>query len=167
MKSIIKQTFFTLCIVALLGLSSCTKQGGERLRRERFQVIAINKVSGSPSDGWQITTTVANNTASNMRITAAEALIYQNGRKVAKLTLNGEVFLPRRRCSQIEIPLRLTISNPIAAFSTLNRVRKGDFSGINIDYSITLAAFTSHRVFEQKGVSLEQLAKQFNLGLKN
>lgn len=167
MKKIVRYTFLTLCIVALFGLNSCTKQGAERPRREKFQVIAINKVSGSPSEGWRITTTVANNTASNMRITAAEAFIYQNGRKVAKLQLNGEVFLPRRRCSQIEIPLRLTISNPIAAFSTLNRVRKGDFSGISIDYSITLAAFTSHRVFEQKGVSLEELAKQFNLGLKN
>ena len=49
---------------------------------------------------------------------------------------------------------------------TFNKVRKGDFSGIAIDYSVTVAALASHRTIEGENVSLEQLAKQFNLGLK-
>ena len=166
MRSIVKNTVICLLVAVALTLSSCSKQGSTRQRREKFQVVSLDKVNGSISEGWRVTLTVANNTASNVRITDADAYIRYNGRKVARVTVDGEVTLPRRKCSQVEVPLRLTLSNPIAAFSLLNRVRKGDYSGITIDYSLSLGAFASHRIFEQEGVSLEQLAHQFNFGLK-
>lgn len=101
-----------------------------------------------------------------MRITAASAFVRHNGRKIGRLVLDGEVVLPRRRCSQVEVPLRLTLSNPIGALALMNRLRKGDFSGVTVDYSVSVAALMSHRIFEQEGVALDQLARQFNLGLK-
>ena len=101
-----------------------------------------------------------------MRITSASAFVRHNGRKIGRLTLDGEVLLPRRQCSQIDVPLRLTLSNPIGALSVLNKLRKGDFSGITIDYNLAASSLIAHRVFEQENVSLEQLAQQFNLGLK-
>lgn len=157
---------FLAVIVAMLGLSSCTKQGEQRQRRQKFQVVSLDKISGSISDGWELTLTIANNSASNLHITDATAFIRHNGRKIGRLTLDGEVVLPRRRCSQVVVPLRITLSNPVAALALLNKLRKGDFSGVMVDYSVTIATLVSHRVFEQKDVSLEQLAKQFNLGLK-
>ena len=153
-------------LVATLSLGGCAKQGEPRSRRPKFQVVSIDKVTGSIGKSWTVTLTVANNTASNLRITDASAFVRHNGRKIGRLTLDGDILLPRRRCSQVEIPLRVTLSNPIAALSTFNKVRKGDFSGIAIDYSVTVAALASHRTIERENVSLEQLAKQFNLGLK-
>lgn len=167
MNRAFKYTIIALIIAAALGLSGCSKQGQTRQRKQKFQVVSLDKVSGSIGEGWKLTLTVANNTASNMRITAASAFVRHNGRKIGRMVLDGEVLLPRRRCSQVEVPLRLTLSNPIAALGVLNKVRKGDFSGITIDYSVAVSALTSHRTFEQNGVSLEQLAHQFNLGLKN
>ncbi|MBE6211562.1 MAG: hypothetical protein E7129_00255 [Rikenellaceae bacterium] len=166
MKRFIKYTFLALIIVATLGLSGCTKQGQQRQRKQKFQVVSLDRVSGSIGEGWNITLTVANNTASNMRITAASAFVRHNGRKIGRMTLDGEVLLPRRRCSQVEVPLRLTLANPLGALALLNKLRKGDFSDVAIDYSITISAFASHRIFEQENVSLEQLAQQFNFGLK-
>ena len=166
MKRFIKYTFLALIIVATLGLSGCTKQGQQRQRKQKFQVVSLDRVSGSISEGWNITLTVANNTASNMRITAASAFVRHNGRKIGRVALDGEVLLPRRRCSQVNVPLRLTLSNPIGALTLLNKVRKGDFSGIAVDYSVTISALASHRIFEQENVPLEQLAQQFNFGLK-
>ena len=101
-----------------------------------------------------------------MHITDATAYIRHNGKKIGRLTLDGEVLLPRRRCSQVEVPLRITLANPMMAFSLLNKVRKGDLSGISVDYSVAVTALASHRTFERNNVSLEQLARQFNLGLK-
>lgn len=166
MKRFIKYTFLALVIVATLGLSGCAKQGLQRQRKQKFQVVSLDRVSGSISEGWNITLTVANNTASNMRITAASAFVRHNGRKIGRVALDGEVLLPRRRCSQVNVPLRLTLSNPIGALALLNKVRKGDFSGIAVDYSVTISALASHRIFEQENVPLEQLAQQFNFGLK-
>lgn len=166
MKQLVKYTLLALIIVATLGLSGCAQQGQPRQRKQKFQVVSLDKVSGSLGEGWKITLTIANNTASNMRITAASAFIRHNGRKIGRMTLDGEVVLPRRRCSQVEVPLRLTLANPIGALALLNKVRKGDFTGVAVDYSVTVSALASHRIFEQENVSLEKLAHQFNFGLK-
>ncbi len=167
MEIFTKNRLIAFIAVFALLLGGCAKQGETaKLRRQKFQVVSLDKVNGSINEGWRITLTVANNTASNMRITAASAFVRHNGRKIGRLALDGEVLLPRRRCSQVEIPLRVTLANPIAAFGLLNKVRKGDFSGVTVDYSISVSALTSHRTFEQEGVSLEKLAHQFNFGLK-
>ncbi len=167
MKRIFKYTLLALCAVAVLGFTGCASQRGTvRQRKHKFQVVSLDKVSGSLSDSWRVTLTVANNTSSNMRIVKANAFVKQGGRKVARLSLDGEVLLPRRRCSQVDVPLRVILANPIAALSVFNKLRKGDFSGITIDYEIDVVAFVSHRTFEADNVSLEELARQFNLGLK-
>ena len=167
MKIFTKNRLIAFIAVFALLLGGCAKQGETaKPRRQKFQVVSLDKVNGSTNEGWRITLTVANNTASNMRITSASAFIRHNGRKIGRLALDGEVLLPRRRCSQVEVPLRVTLANPIAAFGLLNKVRKGDFSGVTVDYSISVSALTSHRTFEQEGASLEKLAHQFNFGLK-
>lgn len=167
MKRFIRHITLASILIFALALSSCSKQEWQqRQRRQKFQVVALNKVRGSINEGWRITLTIANNTASNVRITAANAFVRQNGRKIGRVVLDGEVVLPRRCCSQVEVPLRITLANPIAALGVLNNIRKGNFEGITVDYSITASALTSHRIFEREGVSLEALARQFNYGLK-
>ena len=167
MKHFIRQTVVAFLVVCALLLGSCAKQDRmPKERRQKFQVVSLDKVSGSLSEGWTLTLTVANNTASSMCITSATAFVRHNGRKVGRITLDREVLLPRRRCSQVEVPLRITLSNPMVAFSLFNKLRKGDFSGVTVDYNVAVTALASHRVFESENVSLEQLAKQFNFGLK-
>jgi hypothetical protein len=162
-----KYSLIAIVAVVALLLGGCAKQGDTaKPRRQKFQVISIDKVNGSMNEGWSLSLTVANNTASNMRITSASAFVRHNGRKIGRLALDGEVFLPRRRCSQVEVPIRVTLSNPLAALGIFNKVRKGDFSGISADYSVTISALASHRIFEQENVPLEKLAHQFNFGLK-
>lgn len=168
MKRFLKHLSVAVVIlIAAFALGSCAKQGDTtRQRRQKFQVISLDKVKGSLNEGWRVTLTVANNTGSNMRITSANAFVRYNGRKIGRIVVDEEVVLPRRRCAQVEVPLRITLSNPITALSLFNKVRKGDFSGIAVDYSVTVAAFASHRVFERENVSLDELAAQFNFGLK-
>ena len=166
MKQSIRNISLGLIVVAMLLLGGCAPRNEARPRKQKFQVVSLDKVSGSIGSGWTITLTVANNTASNVRLTSGSAYIRQDGRKVARVALDGEVLLPRRRCSTVDVPLRVTIANPMLAFSLMNRVRKGDYSGVAVDYSVVVSAFTSHRIFEQTNVSLETLARQFNFGLK-
>lgn len=166
MKKFARHSIVAFFVVVALLLGSCSDNRVKRQPRTKFQVVTIDKVAGSISDGWRITLTVANNTASNIRITSANAYVRQSGKKVGRLVLDGEVLIPRRRCSQVEIPLRITLANPIAALGALNKIRKGDFEGITIDYSITLSALASHRIIEEERVSLDDLARRFNLGLK-
>ena len=168
MKRVLKYlAVIAVAIAVTISLGGCSKQEkGGKQRRQKFQVVSLDKVSGSLNEGWRVTLTVANNTASNLHITAASAYIRYNGKKIGRIAVDGDVTLPRRRCSQVEVPLRVTLSNPMAAFSIFNKVRRGDFSGITADYTITIGAAKLQRTFEKENVSLEQLAAQFNFGLK-
>ena len=162
MKRLIRYISLATMLLALsIGMTSCNQH---RAPRPKFQVISLDKVSGTINDGWKLTLTIANNTATKVTITNADATIYYKGRKVGILTLNGEVVLPRRQCSKVEVPLRAKFS--YAALPLLGKVRSGDLTDITVDYSFAISAIARHRTFEQQGVSLEALAKQFNLGLK-
>ena len=158
--------YLLIAIVAVVTISLTTGCARKQTPKQKFQVVSVDNLSGSISEGWRITLTIANNTASNLRITNASAFVRHNGRRIGRITLNGEILIPRRRCSQVVVPLRVTLANPIAALGVFNKVRKGDFSGVTVDYNVSVAALTSHRIFEQEGVSLEKLAQQFNFGLK-
>lgn len=166
MKSIVRDIILVLVLVATLSFGGCAKKGEPRQRREKLQVVSVEKVTGSIGKSWCITLTVANNMGVNLRIASGDAYICQDGRKVAYVALDGEVVLPRRRTATIDVPLKVTLSNPMVALALMSKVRKGDYSGITVDYNVMVSALASHRIFEQKNVSVEEVAKQFNLGLK-
>lgn len=149
-----------LCLV-MLGITSCSKP---RAPKQKFQIVSVDGISGSMNEGWRLSLTVANNTASNITLVDGWAELRHQGRNIGRVRLNGEVALPRRKCSRVEVPLRATFS--LGILPHLNKIRKGDYSGLTVDYSLSVKAMHKTRTFEQSGVSLEALARQFNFGLK-
>lgn len=147
----------------LCGTTGCNNR---RAARPKFQIVSVDRVQGGIGRGWQLTITAANNTASTLQVTDGTATIYDKGRKVANIVLDGDVSLPRRKCSQVVVPLRIALSNPIGAISIMNRIRKGEYNGITLDYKIVVKAFTSHREVSERGIALEDIAQKFNFGLK-
>lgn len=157
-----------ILLLAIVGAILCgtTSCNNRRAPRPKFQIVSIDRVQGGIGRGWQLTITAANNTASTLQVTDGTATIYDRGRKLANITLDGDVSLPRRKCSQVVVPLRLALSNPLGALSVMNRIRKGDYKGITLDYKIAVKAFTSHREVAERGIALEDIAQKFNFGLK-
>lgn len=147
----------------LCGATSCSQK---HTPKPKFQVIAIENIKGSLGKTWSLTLTVANNTARNIHLTNGSADIAYNGRKVARIALDGEVIVPRRQCSKVEVPLRITLANPLSALSVLNKIRKGDYKGITADYSISIGTLTSRRTLAQSGVTIEAIVERFNYKLK-
>ena len=148
-----------LCIAAL-GFTSCNLA----TKKQKFQVVSIDKVGGSLEDGWKLTLTVANNTSRDIVIMEGWARILHNGGGVGPLRLNGEVVLPRRRCSQIVVPLKVSFS--FKALPLLAKLRRGDYSAFTVDYTMVLQGPFKDRVIEQNTVPLDALAKELNFGLK-
>jgi hypothetical protein len=159
--------YFLIAILTVVTISLTTGCASRRTPKQKFQVVSVDGVRGGIGKGWQLSLTVANNTASNLHLTAGDADIYYKGRLMAHITLDGDVALPRRKCSQVAIPLRLKLSNPLGALAVVNNIRNGRFTDITIDYSITVATFASHRTFSQRGVALGDIAQKFNYKLKN
>ena len=147
--------------VLLCSTTSCDKRNRSK---EKFQVVSVDGLSGAMDRGWCLSLTIANNTGANIVITDAKATLRYKGRSVGQFKLEGEVVLPRRKCSRVEVPLRATLSLNI--FSILGKIRQGDFSDLTVDYTLSVRALSRNRTIEQSGVSLQLLAEQFNFGIK-
>ena len=148
-----------LCITTF-GITRCNQAP----KKPKFQVVSIDKVGGSLDEGWKLTLTVANNTSRDIVIKEGWARILHNGGGVGQIKLNGEVALPRHRCSQIVVPLKASFS--LKALPLLVKLRKGDYSAFTVDYTLVLQGAFKNRVIEQNTVPLDALAKELNFGLK-
>ena len=179
MKRTIKYIAIAIIAISTLSLGSCATQNKldkgvkkekcekqkkqKKEKKQKLQFISFDKIKGNFKEGIKFVVTVENNTCFNLRITAAEANIVHSGRTVARISVDREIKLPRRSRSQIEIPLRATVSRNLASLAALNNLRKGIFSGWTLDTKINVATGISKHSFEEKNVSLENLIKQLDL----
>jgi hypothetical protein len=167
MKRFTKNILLALVAVVALCLGGCKpRTEAPKEKEEKFKIISIDKVAGSFTEGLNLTLTIANNTAYNLRFTEGFAMLKNSGSKCAGVTLNCEVALPRRATTQVVVPLKVTIAKSLAALSVLGKLNRGDYSGLTIDYSITSVVIGSKYKIEGKDEPLEEFAKQFNLGIK-
>lgn len=169
MKRFFRHTAFLLLIaLAALGLSSCEK--GQREKRERpdkLEIVSLDKVSGNILDGLKATMTIKNNTTYNLTIPAAEAFLQYNGRKIGRLAIDGEIVLPRRCATQVEIPIRVTVSNVMSALSAFKLLSQGEYKGFTVNYNATIKTRTLKIELKDENVTLEEMAKDFNKAAKN
>ena len=165
MKGFFRHIATLLLIVIAMGLVGCN--GTEkRPKPDPLEIVSIDKVEGSLGSKWVVTATIANNTAFNLRIVSGNIYIKDEDRKVVSIYTDDHVILPRRKHTQVTIPFNATISRSRSTLTALSNLRKGALSKINIDYSATVKALGSKFVVKDENLSLEQLNKDFNLGLK-
>lgn len=163
-----KQIFSLRLIAALavlLTLGGCNKEKMRQRITEKLRVESLEKVSGNLADGWTVTLRVKNMTGYTPVLTDGTAEIYLNDRKVARARLNGEVAIPKRSESvAVDIPVGVTISNPLQAYALWSAVRKGNYNGIavSLDGHVKVAGMTKPIVADR--VLLETLMRK--LGYK-
>ena len=108
MTKFIKYIFIALVALVTLGLGGCKEKEREQKERpDKLEVVSLDKVSGSITEGLRVTLTVKNNSGFNVRITSAEAFLQHKDRKIGRLAMAGEVELPRRSTTQVEVPIRV------------------------------------------------------------
>lgn len=167
MKRYLKYTLLALVAVVTLCIGGCKQRTEQpKEKEEKFKIVSVDKVTGSFTEGWNLTLTITNNTAFNIRFAEGSAMLKNGGSKCANVALNGEVTLPRRATTQVIVPLKVTIAKSLAALSVLSKLNRGDYSGLTLDYNIVAVVAGSKYKFEGKDEPLEQLAKQFNQGSK-
>ena len=179
MKRTIKHIAIAIIAISTLSLGSCATQNKldkgvkqekcekqkkqKKEKKQKVQFVSFDKVKGNFKEGIKLVVTIQNNTCFNLRITSAEANVLHNGRTFGRISVDKEIKLPRRSRSQVEIPLRATVSRNLGSLSALNNLRKGIFSGWTLDAKINVATGISKHSFEEKNISLENLIKQIDL----
>ncbi len=161
----VKYTILLFAVIASLGLSSCEKKE----RPDKLEIMSVEKVrnDSDSSSNWIVTMTVANNTLHNVSFKSAIAYLSFGGKKICRLALTKEIVLPRRSTTKIDVPLRVTLANPILAISAFNMIVKGNYDGFTIDYNATLATRVIKKMnVSDKNVSLKEFAGAFNSEFK-
>lgn len=166
MTKFIKYIFIALIALVTLGLGGCKKKEEKKERPDKLEVVSLDKVSGSITDGLKVTMTIKNNSGFNVRITAAEAFLQHKERKIGRLALNGEVELPRRSTTQVEVPIRITVSNLLNALAAFKLISQGRYDDFTVNYNATFNAGTLTFNLKDECVTLEEFAKDFNQGTK-
>lgn len=179
MKRTIKHIAIAIIAISTLSLGSCATQNKldkgvkqekcekqkkqKKEKKQKVQFVSFDKIKGNFKEGIKLVVTIQNNTCFNLRITSAEANVLHNGRTFGRISVDKEIKLPRRSRTQVEIPLRATVSRNLGSLSALNNLRKGIFSGWTLDAKINVATGISKHSFEEKNISLENLIKQIDL----
>lgn len=152
-------------IAVLLTFCGCNKESMRQRIAEKLRVESLEKVSGNLADGWVITLRVKNMTRYTPILTDGTAEVRYNDRKVARVRLAGEVAIPKRSESiAVEVPVDLTLSNPLQAYALWNAVRKGSYSGIDVSIDGHVKVAGAVRPIVADRIPLETLMRK--LGYK-
>ncbi len=95
---------------------------------DKIRIHSFEGVSGNLSDGMILKLRVVNETGYNITLTDCRADGYLDGGALISATLKREVVVPRRSDSVIEVPVGISLLNPIGAFSAMALIQKKDFS---------------------------------------
>lgn len=161
MNRFIKYIFIALIALATLGLSSCTDKKEKDPRPDKLEVVSLDNVSGNLSDGLKLTLTVKNNSGFNVRISSAEAFLMHKERKIGRLALNGEVVLPRRSTTRVEVPIRVTVPNLLTGMAAFKLITDGKYDNFTINYNATIHAGKITINMKDESMTLAEFIKSF------
>ena len=159
MSRFIKYIFIALITLGTLGLDGCKKQKEKDPRPDKLEVVSLDKIDGNLSDGLKVTLTLRNNSGFNVRISSAEAFLQHKNRKIGRLAINGEVVLPRRSTTQIEIPIRVTIPHLLTGMAAFKLINEGKYDGFTINYNATIHAGKITINMQDESMMLEEFIK--------
>jgi hypothetical protein len=163
MKRFLKLFIVVVLAATSLALEGCSIERDLKNRdTEKVQFVSFDKVRGGFKEGFRISITVTNNTIHNIRLTDATANLMNNGKKIGVVTLKEEVVLPRRRTSQVEVPVRLTIGNARTALSLIGGIKSGNIPNLTVDLSITAKTALLKRTLEKRDIPLNELSALFD-----
>lgn len=166
MRSIVRYFIVVLLAAVTLGLGGCDKQKEKREKPPKLDVVSVDKLSGSMVGDCFLTLTIANNTAFKVTITSGELAIKYGGRKIGQVASRGGFTLPPRKHTQVTLPLRVSLASSLNALSAANSIRQGKLEKITIDYKVVAKILSSEFTISEENLTLEDLNKELNLGLK-
>lgn len=144
-------------VAVLLTLCGCNKENMRQRITEKLRVESLEKVSGNLADGWVITLRVKNMTRYTPVLTDGTAEVRLNDRKVARVRLLDKVAIPKRSESiAIDVPVSVSLSNPLQAYALWNAVRKGNYDGIDISLALQIRVMSANRTVNVERMPLRK-----------
>ncbi len=146
-----------LTLVALLAFTVESQAG----LAEKIRLEGIARVSHVSSSGMNLWLEVTNDTGFRFVARRAELDIMIDGRHVATITLRDKVVVPRRRSSEILIPLRFKSHSSFALVRLLRRIVTGDSDDITVNYRLRAGISVYKKNFKAENVAVSRFLDKF------
>lgn len=104
----------------------------------KFRVVDVDGLRMAGLTGMHTEVVVENSSRRDLTVLNAEATIRVEGREVGRAALAGEVFVPGREASKVELRFRLS-GVSIGALGALNLERADDIA-VDIDAEVKLGS---------------------------
>lgn len=148
----------TLCVVLFATTSAWARGDAERVTFEGFK-----RVTHLSTSGMNLWVEVSNRSCWRMVVAEAEVDIYVDGTKRLTVSLRDRVVVPRRRTSEVVVPLRITSHSMFSIVGVIGRIVRGKSEDITIDYSVRAGTPLFKRTIAQSGVPIDVLLEQLSM----
>ncbi|MCM1151202.1 MAG: hypothetical protein NC209_05480 [Alistipes sp.] len=160
--------FFGCRIAVLLllcvGMSSC-RRAAEKAR-EKIRIEAVEQVEMHGLTALDLVLRVRNDSGYKLRVEHAALDIFYGTTFVAGAVLREPLFVPRRTTQSLATQWRLRLSDPLAAYALVRRLRRDDISAVSVSFAVAGQGGPAAVNISRERVPLSEFLNTFDLDLQ-
>ena len=130
---------------------------------QKLEFRGFERVTHLSTSGVNLWVEVENSGCWRMVAKEGEVDILVNGTPRLTLSLRDRVVVPRKRSSEVLVPLRFTSRSMLSFAGLVARIALGDREDITINYRIKAGTPLFKRTFAQEGVPLNSVIEHLSL----
>lgn len=123
-----------LLLVLCVGMTSCRRTVEKA--REKIRIEEIERVELHGLAGLDVVLRVRNDTGYKLSVEHASLDIFYGTARVAGVVLREPVEVQRRTTESVATQWRLRISDPLAAYALVGRIRRDDLSAVAVSFAV-------------------------------
>ena len=160
-----KCLFYVVLLSVALMAGSCRRAVEKVGRKIRFE--GIERVERQGLTGAEVVVRIENGSAYRLTLASAQIGIYYGEALVGTLMLSDPVELDRRTTADVSTRWRLRISDPLALYVMIRRVKAGEFGQIALSCSLEGRGGPAPVKFSREKMPLSDFLNTFGLSIQD
>ena len=165
MKQILLRTLvMALAIAMITPLSARSKRGA--MKRDKLDIVSFDGVQRSTGGVLKVKLSVRNDFGFKLRLLNGTITVEANDKEIANAKLLEEVVVPRKSTTQVVLPVRVNVDNPLRALSIAKQIKKGSIPDVTLSAEATIKAMGQKRTFKDNITAMDLLKQLKDLIFK-
>lgn len=130
---------------------------------ERVTFGGFERITHLSTSGMNLWVEVANRSCWRMVVAEAEVDVFVDGAKRLTISLRDRVVVPRKRTSEVLVPIRITSHSLFSIVGIVGRIATGNRDDITINYRLRAGTPLFKRTFVEERVPIDLLLERLSL----
>ncbi len=147
-----------LLLLPMLALAGCIRE--DDLRFHRVENVSVSIGSTTTVNAIVV---VENTSRRNVTLSDAELRVTDmDGNEIGIVTIAGELRIPKRSITDVAVPIRIRLSNPMLGIGLLSDIDRSA-AKMKVNGSVRVKAGAMKKNIEVKNMSLSEFLSIFNV----